>query len=153
MPHLSVSNHRQAIALSYSTPLDCASVGLMVSAASQTQAFATHMVSSNPWSSEFNAFSLPDFYNFYSVQFSSSFEVILLTLEASTIEQSHYVNKKSAPLHYGEYLPSSSSHHIFFLQPVLALLVQSSVIHCIVVSFGQELNVSVFPVDKMTAWF
>lgn len=44
-----------------------------------------------------------------------------------------------------KYSPPSSSHHIFFLQPVLALLVQSSVIHCIIVPFGQELNVSIFP--------
>lgn len=52
-----------------------------------------------------------------------------------------------------QYLPSSSSHHILFLQPVLALLVQSSVIHWIVVAFGQELNVSIFPVDELSAWF
>lgn len=45
-------------------------------------------------------------------------------------------------------LPSGSSHHVFFLQPVLSLLVEPSVIHCIVVPFGQELNVSIFPVRE-----
>lgn len=47
-----------------------------------------------------------------------------------------------------KYSPPCSSHHIFFLQPVLTLLVQSSVVHSIVVAFGQKLNVPIFSVDR-----
>lgn len=49
------------------------------------------------------------------------------------------------------YSPPRTSHNIFLLQPVLTLFVQSSVIHCIVVSFGQELNIPIFPADIVLA--
>lgn len=47
------------------------------------------------------------------------------------------------------YAPPCSSHNVFLLQPVLTLFVQSSVIHCIIVSFGQELNIPIFPADRV----
>lgn len=47
------------------------------------------------------------------------------------------------------YSPPRSSHNIFLLQPMLTLFVQSSVIHCIIVPFGQKLNIPVFPADRV----